>query len=244
MSRNPGQPQKSPPGMVPPQGTVTLTIVAIVMGFLAVVVTNMYIADSRAQVRAQVKTYYRFNKELPVGRVIDVAKDLEPVQIPAGFEDAFPGAVEDTSQYEGGILTRRVTDRQVLRQDMFTSAGGTEIGPIPDGHVVKTIRVDRINLSTTIQRNGYVDVYAVFKQEGSDVARKVLNRVQILHRGNNRVDILLPMGVERQVMAIQSFYGFQHQKGFELVALPMTGERTDWIGEGVNPVVLKMIGFK
>jgi hypothetical protein len=243
MSQNPGQPKSAPPGGAPAQGNITLVIVALVMGFVAVVVTNIYVADTRAQVRAQTRTYYRLNKNIPSGQALNATKDLEPVQVPMGFEDAFPGAVEDTTQYHNEVLTRDVKQREVLRQDMFTSDGVNGKGQIPEGHAVKTIRVDRNNLSTAIQRNSLVDVYAVFKQEGSDAVMKVLNGVQVLRRGSDRIDVLLPKQVVEQVMHVEAYYGFQSKKGFELIGLPPTVDKTDWIGDGVNPAVLKLIRY-
>lgn len=243
MSANPGQQKLPQPGSPPPQGNITLVIVAMVMGFVAVVVTNIYVADTREQVKAQTRTYYRLNKNIPGGQAINVSKDLEPVQVPMGFEDAFPGAVEDTSQYNNEVLTRDVKQREVLRADMFTSEGLDGKGQIPEGHAVKTIRIDRNNLSAAVQRNSQVDVYAVFKQEGSDAVMKVLNAVQLLRRSSDRVDLLLPKNVVKQVMAVEAYYGFQDKKGFELVGLPPTVEKTDWIGDGVNPAVLTLIRY-
>ncbi len=245
MSSQPSRPNPGPgPGVPPPQGNITLVIVALVMGFIAVVVTNLYVAQQKNKVRAQTVTVYRFNKDIDAGQSLNAARDLEAVQIPLGFEDAFLGAVRDQSEYDGDPLTQSVRAREVMVKDMFVSDGGDGPRSVPPGHAVKTIRVDRNSLSDAVRANEFVDVYASFKTEGRSTPMKVLARVKILRRGANQVDLLLTNDAVAEVMAVENFFSFDSRKGFELVGLPKEEGAADWAGTGVNPAVLSLIRFK
>ena len=227
-----------------PQGNITLVIVALVMGFIAVVVTNLYVNQVLNRVDAKMIKIYRLNKKKEVGEKLNAKRDLVATRVPAEFRTSFPGFVDDPEKRDGDTLTRPVKRNAVLVKDMFVSLDGEGEPEVPPGHAVKTISVDRDNLSDTIGRNDIVDVYASFKTEGRAKPMKVLSRVKVLRRGNNQVDLLLTTDAVEELMAVESFFSFDRRKGFELVGLPREEGVSPWAGTGVNPAVLRLIRYK
>ena len=112
----------------PPQNSTRLVIVAAVLALLAVVLVNAYISVVRSQSAEESITRYRLTRTLnPGDRLND--RDIEPVQVPKRFGDAFTGYLsdQDVAVKYGQVVRHRAPKGQFLS---FAGASGTDNGSV------------------------------------------------------------------------------------------------------------------
>lgn len=183
-SPNPKAPQSSSP---------TLIIVAIVLGLITVVMTNIYINMVRADVEGRSMHVYRMNKNLEPGDELDIYKDLVAVSVSDKFRDGMEAMSITISEpgdlpvvYHDQPVNRRVNQGEFLSPGFFTGSGKTVDYKVPKGKRGTPLEINARNAPGLLRPGMYIDISANLQKPGEKTsqAMRVMERVKVLAVGS------------------------------------------------------------
>ncbi|MBI1373307.1 MAG: Flp pilus assembly protein CpaB [Phycisphaera sp.] len=235
-------------------GNMTLVLVAVGMGLLTVILTNLYITQKTKAIEGQTVTVYRIIKPLEVGHKLK-EKDLRTHEIPEQYADSLIGVVIDKKgdrstmrlQLEKRVM-RPARENEYLSYDMFQDSGTIPEESIPTDHKAVPIPVDaRGGVSGLLKPGMWIDILATIPEAGKvPQTAVVIERVKVLTVGRSTVDsgrmstsfssitVALKGPEAVQIVAIAERVG---KDGFNIVVRRPDDTVTQYQGK-VNPDVL------
>ncbi|MEM1353601.1 MAG: hypothetical protein AAGH88_01825 [Planctomycetota bacterium] len=173
----------------PNAGSTQLVVVGVVLAVIAVVLVNVYVEMRAASQNEDTVTVFRFKVAKDRGDIIKEG-DLETIEIPSDFEDAFGDAMSpsslDAEMPEGGwgeTLNQSVRKNEVLRFSMVQSGTLDSAGRDVDrGTRIFALKVDSSEQPRNLARGDYIDVLGEFGR-GTGVMY-VAQRLEVVQVGD------------------------------------------------------------
>lgn len=244
----------SPPPTEKDGGNMVLILIAVALGIVTIVLTNVYIVDIRKQVEGATETVYRLNRSIDVGDKLR-EQDLSPVVLPLTIVEDFGKFItrKDLAAWKGEPLLQPARQGELLNFDMFTgrSTGG-DLG-ITEGKVGCPIPVSSEGRPGALQPGMYVDIFAPVMVPGrGPKSMVVMERVRIFAVGNRtrdnsesrsgssygNVTVEATPAEAQQLFTVQQWLG---KSEFRLVVRNPGDTNVLIIDGGVNPELLKLI---
>lgn len=172
----------APPGR---RGDMQLIIIAMVLGVLAVVLTNVLIIRIRAA-ESETITLYRLKSRFEAGDKLR-AKDVEEVAFPAKFKDAASYWIQGDEigqVYKDLKFYRPAGTNEILSWAMFGKGRAPNTLDIPPDKRWKTVAVNTRTAPGILQPGHAVDIYATFRVGGAYRTLLVLENVDVAAVGN------------------------------------------------------------
>lgn len=175
----------------PPGGSTKLVIISAAIALLAVVLTNLYIANIRNQIEARTFELYVLNKPVPAGERIRNA-DVKVIKVPdtPDFREAVKllGAMDSVGLKvrieQREALQRPANASEILTYAHFTGAHGEDI----DSQITKGLRlielpIDSRRIPGALRVGAYVDIAAAFPTDRGVEVLPVMEMVKIIALG-------------------------------------------------------------
>lgn len=187
MTQHPGTPSTQA------RGTRSV-ILAFVLALLAVILTNLYIANVRRQVERESFVAYTLTRSMLPGDKIRKA-DVKEILVPRSFEESFKllGAIDDTSLQirlaEARPLERSAAQGDILRFAHFNAPEDTEHDrDITAGKRRVSLPVNARTVPGALRAGMYVDIEAAFNTGGGlPEVLTVIENVQIKAVGTRTI---------------------------------------------------------
>ncbi|MEX2672996.1 MAG: Flp pilus assembly protein CpaB [Phycisphaeraceae bacterium] len=235
-------------------GSGTVMIVAIVLGLLVVILTNVYIAMVRSEAAGRSVEVYRFNKELQPGHVLSERRDLVLVRIPEEFADSISGAIgpDNIISWDGQRLAQSAREGDPLTTALFRESREALDHKIADGKRGIALPVNSRNASGLLRPGMLIDILGTFSEEG-DAPRTlpVMERVRVVAVGTStdeaggRPGTFGSITVEVEPDDAEALLTIARQvgrDGFDIAVRNPREDRTNFVG--VNATVKDLIGIQ
>lgn len=174
--------------MTRPSAMTTVTIIALLLGGLATILSNNYLKKQSGKVFEGVQIASAA-VDLPLGAKLDATQ----VKLATWPKDAFPaGGYQDSKPLVGRVVVRPLTAGEVITENKLMplkSSGGIMTYMVPDGHRAVTVSVNEVaGVAGFITPNSRVDVLLTIPQPGStnerdNISKIILQNVPVLATG-------------------------------------------------------------
>lgn len=184
----------APPNAPTPPGSNRLIIIAAVVGLLAVVLVNIYVAMVKRQAQAGDFAVYRLTTDLKPGDKL-AEKHVQATRMPRQYKDSFEGMVKEATFGDDSALTALLGERvrgsanrnQFLSHDLFTNANGSEIDTEINPNLrLVALPVNPKTLPGNIQPGMFVDIEALFPGGNINIL-PVLERARVFSVGTRSI---------------------------------------------------------
>ncbi len=183
-----------PPSTQTPPGSNRLVIIAAVVGLLAMILVNIYVAMVKRQVQEGEFGVYRLVTSLKPGDKLS-QKNVKPLPMPKRYRDSFEGMVIEESTSKDDALTALLGTRvkssarrnQFLSHDLFTDPNDTELDTRINTNLrLVALPVNSKTLPGNLQPGMYVDIEAQFPGGTLNIL-PVLERAEIFSVGSRSI---------------------------------------------------------
>lgn len=201
-----------------PPGGNKLVIIAAVVGVLAVVMVNIYIAMIKRQVQQGEFAVYRLVTNLNPGDKLKES-NVKAVAMPKKYRSSFEGMVIEDSPGDDDKLTALLNERvrsaaqrnQFLSHDLFADAHGTPLDTkISSNLRLIALPVNPKTLPGNLQPGMFVDIEALFPGGNLNILT-VLERAEVFSVGTRSI-------------AEESQASDRNQRRFTTISLQVTPE--------------------
>lgn len=177
-----------------PPGSNRLIIIAAVVGLLAVILVNVYVAMVKRQTQAGDFGVYRLTTSLKPGDKL-AEKHVKATRMPKQYKDSFEGMVIEEPFGNDSQLTALMGERvqasarrnQFLSHDLFTNAGDTELDTRINPNLrLVALPVNPKTLPGNLQPGMVVDIEALFPGGNLNVL-PVLERATVFSVGTRSI---------------------------------------------------------
>jgi Flp pilus assembly protein CpaB len=177
-----------------PPGSNRLVIIAAVVGLLAVILVNIYVAMVKRQAQAGEFGVYRLVTSLKPGDKL-LEKNVKAVRMPKIYKDSFEGMVIEESFGKDDALTALLGTRvkssarrnQFLSHNLFTNPNDVELDTrISPNLRLVALPVNPKTLPGSLQPGMVVDIEALFPGGNLNIL-PVLERVTVFSVGTRSI---------------------------------------------------------
>lgn len=235
-------------------GSTTLLIVAIALGLVTVILTNLYISAVRSEAAAEQITIYELNKNVAPGHQLDADDDLRKVRVPAQFKESMSDAITPSAlpNWNGQAVKRYAQEGDPLTFDLFTAAGQAVDHQIADGMRGTPLPLTSRTAPGLLRPGMFIDILATFHRDGEQKTLVVMERVKVVAVGAqtaesegeargrfNAVTVEVAPGEARALLTVARHVG---EEGFDAIVRNPKDEQTRFIG--INPAVQQIVGIE
>ena len=250
--------QPAPPPPIPPikpagaqSGNTVLVIVALVMGLVTVLLTNVYIRQIRQEAEGREMRVWILLKNMELGEKLKASKHLRAESVPEKFKDTYSGRVDKLDNYDGRSFEQPAREGAILTTAMFVEGDGQRQLEVPEGQRAVVLPISSRIAPGMLRPGTFIDIHASFTTPGqpprihwvlqkAKVAAVGTRTAEGSSSGSRSFSTITIFVDEAQTEAILTVNRFVGEKGFDITLLnPLTPRRH----LGVNPEVLAILGL-
>ncbi len=242
-------------------GSVTLVVVALALGIIVALITNIHISNIKKEAEGKVFIIYRLLKNVEPGYKIKFNKDVEEVAVPNKFKDMYKNVVSPDRQtsFKNRPIARSGKQGRWLSLDLYTRPDGDAGVNIPDDPD-KKLRAVPLPITSKFTPGQlypglYIDIYAAFPDPARSnrpssfwvvkgvrvaaVGRRTEADATSRSGGFQNITVVVDETTAVGLLNVKNFVG---DKGFDVI-LRRADEKPNADERKINKDVLKMIGY-
>ena len=235
------------------EGSTTLIIVALAMGALTVLLTNLYISAVRAEARGERITVYKLTRNVEPGDVLNPRSDLREVYIPQTFAESMSDAITPAAldNWIDQPILRFAPEGAPLTFDLYTAEAADFATQIAPGMRGTPLPLNSRDAPGVLRPGMFIDLsMTTTDAQGSPETLPVMQRVRVIAvggdtepggpGGSSYSTITVEVRPE-EALALQTISAFIGREGFGVSVRNPRDEETDFIG--INPAVQELVGI-